>query len=98
MALENLTPVSETIQGWQLLSAQDMHDALEYLTAKNYTGTVSAVIDGTGAILWQLIVSSAVRQATQAIGVVNDWVIIENDTIASICPAEHFNARYQIVP
>ena len=33
-----------------------------------------------------------------AVAVINDWVIIENDAIASICPAEEFDARYQTTP
>jgi len=95
MALETLTPVSATYQGWQLISAQDMHAALEYLTTKKYTGTVSAFTDAAGVVTWQLVLSSVSPQSAQSIAALNDWVIIENDTIASVCPAEHFDARYQ---
>jgi hypothetical protein len=36
------------------------------------------------------VLQSATRQGQQGIGVINDWFIIENDTVASICP----NAQY----
>jgi len=96
MALENLTPISATYQGWQLLTSQDMHAALEYVVGKGYTGTISAFSDPAGALTWQLVLASVGPQNANAIGAINDWVIIENDTIASICPADHFAARYQI--
>jgi hypothetical protein len=97
MALEDLTPVSTTYQGWQLLTPQDMHDALEYLTPRGYTGTVSSLTNANGSTDWQfiLIASGNAPQAAQAIAAINDWVIIENDTIATVCPAAYFDARYQ---
>ena len=99
MALQNLTPVQDTLQGWQLLTPDDMHSALEYLAAKGYTGSVNSLIDpGSGALTWQLILQSTTRKSSLAVAVINDWVIIENDAIASICPAEEFDARYQTTP
>ena len=93
--LITITRVAEAIQGFQLQANTDMFTALAYLTTNlGYVGNVNSFIDGTGKPQWQLTIQSTTRQGTQGIAIIGDWVILENNAVASICPASQFASLY----
>lgn len=88
--LVSVSRKAEAIQGYQLLTQDDMFAALKYIVAGGYSGNVT--VDATGT--WALFFQSTSANNQMAVGHVNDWVIIENNSIASICPASKFGNLY----
>ena len=83
---------TETIQGFQILVPQDMMDALNYLVGTlGYTGGINCNLIG-GAHTWQLNFTGG--GVVQQVGGINDYIILENNAIATICPAANFSALY----
>lgn len=82
---------TESIQGFQLLEPVDMLTALSYLVpgggfgANNYGGTINAQNQGTSA-MWQFVLTD-VERGINSIAAIGDWIILENNVIASVCPA-----------
>ena len=90
--LVTITRQTETIQGFQLVVPQDMMDALNYLTGTlGYTGGINCNLIG-GAHTWQLNFTGA-GIAPQS-GLINDYIILENNQIATICHAANYSALY----
>lgn len=92
MALVNLTRETETLQGYQLTSSQDMVAALEYLSAGGYTGTVNITKPGSTVVrqMWLQHVSSNTSQSAN----VGDWIVIKNNAIATVVPQAQFASQY----
>lgn len=88
--LITVTRQAETLQAYQLTSADDMHAALKYIQPGGYSGSVS--VDATGT--WTMAFSSTSQNAQSYMGKINDYVIIENNTLASVCPAAKFGNLY----
>lgn len=89
-SLINVTRQAETIQAYQLTSADDMHAALKYIQPGGYSGSVA--VDATGT--WTLYFQSTSTNAQTYVGHINDYVIIENNALASLCPAAKFGNLY----
>lgn len=94
MALVNITRKPSVLQGYQLATPADMQTALDYLSTRGYSGSVTQSKSGT-ATVWTLSLQSDNGTGSQA-GVIGSWVVIENDAIASIVPAAKAAAMYQI--
>lgn len=80
----------------QLLTASDMHSALEYVTALT-AGTYSGMVQSTntaGTITWQLLINNTTNNAS-AFAVIGDYIIIENQALVSVCKAADFPNIYQ---
>jgi hypothetical protein len=99
-SLVALTRQTETVQGFQILAAADMFNALAYLTpgggitGAGYTGTVQQQNTGTAAsVVWQLLINDPVAN-TSSFAQINDWIILENNAHASVCKAANFASLY----
>lgn len=93
MALVTITRKPSTLQGYQLVTPADMVTALSYLSTRGYSGGINCNKAG-GNTVWQINLqadSGAVGQQ----GLINDWIVIENDAIATIVPAAKAAAMYQ---
>ena len=88
--LVNVTRQAEALQGYQLLAADDMYAALKYIQPGGYSGNVA--VDATGT--WSMVFQSNSQNSQSAIAHINDWIIIENSSIASVCPAAKFGNLY----
>lgn len=96
MALINVTRKPVTTQGYQLTGPSDMLAALDYLKTRGYSGTINAYkSDGVNTV-WQLTIHADSGAQVPQSGATGDWVIIENDTIASILPAAKAAVLYQV--
>lgn len=90
-SLFTVTRQAETIQAYQLTSADDMHTALKYIQPGGYSGAVQ--VDATGT--WSMYFQSTSAANTQLYSAkINDYVIIENNSLASVCPASKFGNLY----
>jgi hypothetical protein len=90
MALINVTRKAETIQAFQLTTPADMMTALTYLV--DHMGYTGSVMNSPG--VWQLNFQTTTNNQSQT-GHINDWVIITNNTLASICSAADAPDLYQ---
>lgn len=84
--LVDVTRKTETIQAYQLESADDMFAALKYVSAGNYSGSVNYSKEGDR---WNLLLTNTVS-GTSAYAFILDWIIIENSSIASVCKASDY--------
>ena len=94
MALVNITRKPSTLQGYQLATPADMTTALDYLKTRGYSGSISQT-KSAGNTVWTLTLQSDTGSNGQA-GVIGDWVVIENDAVASIVSAAKAAQLYQI--
>lgn len=94
MALVTITRKPSTLQGYQLTSPADMTTALDYLKTRGYSGSVTQSKSGATTI-WTMTLQSDTGSNGQS-GLIGDWVVIENDQIASIVPAAKAAAMYQV--
>lgn len=94
MALVNVIRKPSTLQAYQLVAQADMTTALSYLATRGYTGHVS-LTRISGVLTWQLTLQADAGNDVQS-GFINDWVVIENDTIATITPAAKAGSLYQV--
>ena len=85
----------ETLQAYELAAYSDMAAALDYLvgTIKGYTGNISADANGN----WQLFFQSTSQTGSYS-GGINDWVVIKNNSLASIVPASQASSLYTTTP
>ena len=90
--LTTITRQPTVLQSYQMVAPVDMFSVLNYVSSRGYTGQVVCFPHPSDPALvdWQIVLQSATRQGQQGIGIINDWFVIENDTVASICP----NAQY----
>lgn len=93
-ALVNLTPVAATIQGYQITSPADMLTALTYLTDHAYTGIINCRIVNEAAE-WSLAIYDT-NQNTSQTAYVNDVIVIENGSTATVVPADKFASLYTV--
>lgn len=93
MAIVNLTPIAETVQGFQLVTAADMWTSLTWLAANGYDGNVQYG-GGTWTLTFRVAGDTYPRETYSA--TIGDWCIIRNGTIATVCPAENFAALYTV--
>ena len=87
---------ASTLQGYQLESSQDMHDALAYLSvqAAPYTGSINCQLVDVVMTWWLVLVSPhGVGNINAYVG---DWIIVENGTAASVCRAADFDTFYTV--
>jgi hypothetical protein len=92
-SLITITANTTSLQGYQLTSYSDMISALSYLVglaSSPYSGQVSYNPTNTA---WSLNLYNT-HQNTSQTGYVGDWVILQNNTTANICPAAQFAALY----
>lgn len=93
--LISITAKAVTTQGYQLQTPTDMLNALSYLATlpQPYTGSINAnVLDG--AQTWWLTIVNP--HGTGSTGYINDWVILENNNLATITRAVDFNTFYTV--
>lgn len=91
--LVNLTANTVTIQGFQLLEPTDMLTALEYLTTQGYQGTLNAeIVGGTKYSLNLYHPQMAINQ----VAYINDWIILQNGSIATVVAANKFDIFYTL--
>jgi len=88
MALVDLDRQTVTLKGFQLLGPADMLTALTALGNLNYRGNIK--LDGA---VWTLQVQDAQRHQTITAGI-NDWIILENNAIASAVTQVEFDNLY----
>lgn len=77
-----------------------MFAALSYLTpgggiaGAGYTGSITQQSAGTsGSVIWQLLVNN-VTTNTSAFASIGDWIILENNSLASVAKSANFSALY----
>lgn len=99
-SLVTLTRNSETVQGFQLQAPQDMFTALAYLApgggivGAGYTGTINQKNDGTAAnVTWELLLHDIITNLN-GYAYIGDWIILENNTLASIVKQANFATLY----
>lgn len=98
--LETLTRNAETVQGFQIQAPADMFTALSYLapgggiTGAGYTGTINQQNTGTsGSVVWTLLLNN-ITTNTSAFASIGDWIILENNSLASVCKEANFASLY----
>lgn len=95
MPLVNITRKTVTTQGYQLLTPADMLAAQQYLESRGYTATISNP-KINGVRVYQMQLSADTGNSAPQLGLINDWVVIENDTIANIVPVAKATVLYQL--
>lgn len=98
--IHTLTRNTETVQGFQIQAPADMFTALSYLTpgggitGTGYTGTVNQTNTGTSAtVVWTLLINNPITN-TSAFASLGDWIILENNALASVAKAANFSSLY----
>jgi hypothetical protein len=95
MALVTITANAVTLQGYQLTAYTDMLTALNYLvTLSNspYTGLVQ-VTNPAGTPVWSLNLYNT-KQNTSQTGYIGDHIILQNNAVATVCPAAQYASLY----
>ena len=90
MAAIAITRKAESLMAFQLTSPADMMTALTYLV--DHMGYTGSVMNMPG--VWTLQFQTTTNSVSQ-IGHINDWVILTNNTLASICSAADAPNLYQ---
>jgi hypothetical protein len=93
--LINVTRKPVTTQAFQLTAQTDMNTALIYLSTRGYSGEVACGKNADGSVRWALIIRTDTGNNLQQIGNIGDWVVIENDSIATIFTAAKAAVLYQ---
>lgn len=92
--LVTVTRKTETIQAYQLTSEDDMLAALKYIAAGGYTGSLAlSTTNGTDQV-WRLQIQNSTKNVSQ-FAAITDYIVIENNAIASVVPATQFTNMYQ---
>jgi hypothetical protein len=94
MPLVTITANPVTLQKFQLVTNNDMFTALTYLvglTASPYTGLVQVTNNGT--LIWSLNLYNT-HQNTSQTAYINDYIILQNNTTATVCPAAQYASLY----
>jgi hypothetical protein len=89
-----------TLQGFQIQSQADMNTALTYLaagggiTGTGYTRSVD--LRQPGGTNTPLVCSLSIVDANgiQQLAFVNDWIILANNTVATVCKVANFAGLY----
>lgn len=91
-SLVPITARTATIQGYELESEDDMFAALKYLSTLGYTGVINCQIR-SGSPTWTIGLYNTQQNSSQT-AFINDWIVLENGAIASVCPAANFDTLY----
>lgn len=96
--MATLVPVTAkavTTQGYQLQTPTDMLNALSYLSSlpQAYTGSLNCQIMD-GVLTWWLTFVNP--HGSGYTGYINDWVILENNNLATITRAVDFDTFYAV--
>lgn len=87
-----------TLQGFQITSQSDMLTALGYLasgggiTGVGYTGQIN-LQTAAGTNTWSLNLYDVANNKSQT-ALVNDWIILTNNTVADVCKSANFASQY----
>lgn len=87
----NVTRNAEQLQGFLIESSADMHTVLAWGESKGYRGHIN--LDASG--VWTIGLTAPGGDTAQS-GRVGDWVILKNDTVATIVPAEQAPSLYTV--
>lgn len=93
--LHTITANPVTLQGYQLQAYTDMLSALNYLVtlaSSPYTGLVQ-VTTPNGTPVWSMNLYNT-HQNTSQTAYINDYIILQNNTTATVCPAAQYSALY----
>lgn len=93
MALVSITRKTVTLQGFQLTSPADMVTALNYLAGGNYTGSINCQRP-SGTVIWELWIQQSNGTGGSQKAGINDWIVIENNSIAKTVSAADFANLY----
>lgn len=96
MTLVDITRKPVALQGFQLTSESAMVSALAYLAPKGYSGGVNCFKNDNN-VVWQMSLQSDTNSLGAQIGNIGDWIVVENDTLATIVPAAKAAELYQLV-
>ena len=94
----NVTHNPASVVAYEITESADMQTVLGYvagLPAGTYTGMVQCQLQN-GVVVWQLLINNSVNN-TSAFAIVGDVVVIENETIVSVCKAVDFDNLFTIV-
>jgi hypothetical protein len=95
MALVTITANAVTLQRYQLVAYTDMITALNYLVtlaASPYTGIVQ-VTNPAGTPIWSMNLYNT-KQNTSQTAYIGDYIILQNNTTATVCPAAQYASLY----
>lgn len=95
MAIVTLTPVAVTVQGWQLVTRDDMFTALKWLTDNGYSGHVNGSYVNP-ATQWSLsFAENAGNVGSTYTAYIGDWVTVKNGAVAEVVTAAVKSSLYQ---
>lgn len=96
--LTTLTPVTATIQGFQIQVPADMLTALQYISPSGglnstaYGGTINSQ-NTSGAATWTLLVNNTQSNTSQTAHI-GDYIVLTNNSIVNIVPQASFASLY----
>jgi hypothetical protein len=88
-----ITRKTETLQAFQLTSQTDMVTALDYLGNGGYSGSITLGLTSTGTKQYQMWINNPGQSNSQN-AVTGDWIVIANNTVATVVPAAQFANLY----
>jgi hypothetical protein len=84
MPIITVTRKPASLQAFQLTSQAEMNTALIYLSTRGYSGEVACGKNTDGSVRWAIIIRADSGNTAQQIGNITDWLVVENDSIATI--------------
>ena len=93
----NVTHNPASVVAYEITEPADMQTVLGYvagLPAGSYTGMVQCQLQA-GTVVWQLLINDSVNN-TSSFAIVGDVVIIENESIVSVCKAANFDNLFTL--
>jgi hypothetical protein len=97
-SLVTLTPITATIQGFQIQVPADMLTALQYISPSGglnstaYGGTVNSQ-NSSGTATWTLLINNTQANTSQT-AKIGDYIILTNNSIVTVCPQASFASLY----
>jgi hypothetical protein len=79
-ALIPITAKATSLQGFQIVTRDDMWTALSWLSDNGYTGAITRYTSGTGTAAWSL--SFADATGTSQVAILGWWIVLENNAQA----------------
>lgn len=95
MPLVNITRKPVALQAYRLITQADMLAALDYLSSRGYSGGVN-VVKVNGTATWQMSLAADGGTVGAQLGNLGDWIVIENDVVASIITNAKATLIYQL--
>lgn len=96
MSLITITRQPDELQGYQLTSPESMIAALAYIAQGGYSGNINRATSG-GVTTWTMWLQSPIQNTSQS-AKIGDWIVIRNNSIASVIPEANFAALYNTTP